>query len=65
MERARRELSVDIAVGRRILKASESTTWARFTFDPKRGAIPKTGINFRLCYPRHMQNYYSIIRRAA
>jgi len=34
-ERARRELSIDVAVGGPILKTSENTTWSRVTFTPK------------------------------
>jgi len=35
MERARRELSIDMAVGVLTLKLNKNMTWSRFTFTQK------------------------------
>ena len=47
LERTRRELSIDVAEHRSILKNNQNTNYPRFSFTPKTGiAFPKTSIYF-------------------
>jgi len=48
-KRSRRELSIDVAGHRSMLKNYENTHYPHFTFMPKTGiALPKTGVLFLL-----------------
>ena len=61
-KRSRRELSINVAEHRSILKNNQNTHYPRFSFTPKRGTkLPETGVLFLLCRRRkHTFREYSI-----
>jgi len=63
LKRSRRELSIDVAELRSILKNDQDTYYPRFSFTPKTGIeLPETGVLFLLC-TGGVKKYTTLIER--